>query len=197
VWNFRRPHKVTTAVVPPIFYTSHSFAERRLTWLLPIFVRDDYWAKDRTITGVFPALFVQRRRGEDNDFVQFPLVWHIERGENQGTMAAFLWWDIRRKGNVTQVIPALYARHKSRTRDLNVVGPGLGWWWRTEQPNTVGGVKQSLHWRALFGLLGGGNDGAQRYFSLFGGKIQLRPKPVMQPRKRRGAAVKTEAGVAR
>lgn len=197
VWNFRRPHKVTTAVVPPIFYTSHSFAERRLTWLLPLFVRDNYWAKDRTITGVFPALFVQRRRGQDNDFVQFPLVWHIERGENQGTMAAFLWWDIRRKGKVTQVVPALFTRHKTRTRDLSVVGPGLGWWWRTEQPNTVGGVKQSLHWRALFGLIGGGNDGAQRYFSLFGGKIALRPKPIMQPRRRRGAAVKAEAGVAR
>lgn len=174
LWHFRRPHKVTTAVVPPIFYTSHSYAERRLTWLLPLFARDRNWAKDSAFTGVFPALFFQRRRGADNDFVQFPLVWHFERD-----------------GKVTDVVPALYTHRKAKGRDLHVLGPGLGFWWRTEKPIEAG-TRKGLHWRALFGIIGGGNDGVTRYFSLFGGKIPLKPKPVWEPRRRR-KAVKAEA----
>ncbi|MCY1069507.1 hypothetical protein OV090_32500 [Nannocystis sp. RBIL2] len=198
VWNFRRPHKVTTVVAPPLFYTAHSYAERRMTWLLPLFLRDNNWAKDTSFTSVFPALLFQRRRGQDNDWVQFPLVWHIERGENSGTFGAFMWWDIRRKGRITQVVPALWARHRGRGRDVQVLGPGLGWWWRDEQPirDAQGesiGTKKGLHWRALFGILGGGNDGVQRYFSLFGGRIPLRPKAVWEPRRKRLKAAQPAA----
>jgi len=38
-------------------------------------------------------------------------------------------------------------------------------------------VPNGLHWRALFGILGGGNEDGARYFSLFGGRIKLKPKP--------------------
>jgi hypothetical protein len=89
----------------------HSYAERRLTWLLPLFVRDNNWAEDTTFTMVPPGLVFQRRKGQDSDWVQFPLLWHIERGNNSGTVGAALWWDIRRKGTITQVVPALFARH--------------------------------------------------------------------------------------
>ncbi|HEY0132733.1 MAG TPA: hypothetical protein VGB85_01600, partial [Nannocystis sp.] len=176
-WNFRRPHKVTTAILPPLFYTSHSYAERRLTWTIPFFLRDNNWAKDRTLTIVPPGLVVQRRKGEDNDWVQFPLLWHIERGKNSGTVGAAVWWDIRRKNTITQVIPALLVRHVKKDKELVVVGPGLGWWTRTS------GKVNGLHWRALFGIFGGGNESGQRYMSLFGGKIALKPKPLYESKR--------------
>lgn len=185
VWHFRRPHKVTTAVLPPIFLGIHSYAERRLFWLLPLVVRDDHWAKDKTFTMVPPGLVFQRRNGENNDWVQFPLLWHIERGNNSGTVGAAVWWDIRRKGTTTQVIPALFTRHvRKNGRETSVVGPGLGWWHRQH------GDEPSLHWRALFGAFGGGNEAGQRYFSLFGGKIKLKPKPVWVPRRKPAPAAK-------
>ena len=178
VWNFRRPHKVTTAIGPAIFLSQHSYAERRLHWLLPLYVRDNYWAKDKTFTMVPPGLVFQRRNGENNDWVQFPLLWHIERGKHSGTVGLPLWWDIRRKGTVTQVVPALFARHvRKDNRATNVIGPGLGWWTRQH------GEKPGLHWRALFGAFGGGNEDGVRYMSLFGGKIKLRPKPVWVSRR--------------
>ncbi len=176
-WNFRRPHKVTTAVLPPIFYTSHSYAERRLTWTIPFFLRDNNWAKDRTLTIVPPGLVVQRRNGEDSDWVQFPLLWHIERGKDSGTVGLPLWWDIRRKNTITQVIPALLVRRVKRDREIVVVGPGLGWWTRT-----TGKVK-GLHWRALFGAFGGGNEAGRRYMSLLGGRITLKPKPLWESKR--------------
>ena len=176
-WNFRRPHKVTTVVLPPIFYTAHSYAEKRMTWTIPLFLRSNNWAEDRSATIVPPGLFVQRRKGEDQNWVQFPLLWHIERGENSGTVGAAVWWDIRRKKTITQVVPALMARHVNRKGDATtVVGPGLGWW--TRKSNKV----KALHWRALFGLVGGGNEAGKRYFSLFGGRIGLKAKAVWEPR---------------
>lgn len=177
-WNFRQPHKVTTAIVPPIFYTSHAYAEKRMTWTIPLFLRSNNWAKDSSATIVPPALFVQRRKGEDQSFVQFPLLWHIERGEDAGTVGAAVWWDIRRKKTRTQVVPALFARHVNRKGEATtVIGPGLGWWKR--KSNKV----KALHWRALFGFIGGGNEGGKRYFSLLGGKIKLKPKPVWESKR--------------
>ena len=189
VWNFRRPHKVTTAVGPLIFFSQHSYAERRLHWLLPLYVRDQNWAKDTTFTMVPPGLVFQRRKGKDSDWVQFPLLWHIERGNNSGTVGAALWWDVRRKGTITQVVPALFARHVRKSgRATTVVGPGLGWWTRQH------GEQPALHWRALFGAFGGGNEDGQRYMSLFGGKIKLQPKPVWVSR-RAAAKAKAKAAV--
>jgi hypothetical protein len=177
LWHFRRPHKVATAVLPPIFYSSHAFAERRLTWVAPLFLRDNNWAKDSSLTIVPPALVVQRRRGEDNDWVQFPLLWHIERGDNAGTVGLPVWWDVRRKGARTQVIPGLLVRHVKKDRAVNVLGPGLGWWTRKT------GKQKALHWRALFGAFGGGNENGERYMSLFGGRIKLKPKAVWESRR--------------
>ena len=176
-WHFRRPHKVTTAIIPPIFYSSHAYAERRLTWTIPLFLRDNNWAKDSSTTIVPPALVVQRRNGENSDWVQFPLLWHIERGKNAGTVGLPVWWDVTRKGARTQVIPALLVRHVKRDKALNVIGPGLGWWTRKT------GKQKALHWRALFGLIGGGNEAGKRYFSLLGGRIKLKPKPVWESRR--------------
>jgi len=171
VWQFRQPHRVATAVVPPLFFHSHAYAERRLTWLMPLFVRDDHWAKDSAFTGIGPVLYFQRRRGEDLDFVQFPLLWHIERGDSQGTFGAFAWWDIRtRKGKTFQMVPGAYFRFANRKRDTKVVGPGLGWWTRGRGPN-----EGDLHWRVLFGLFGGGHEKGQRYLSFFGGRIPRGP----------------------
>ncbi|MCA9716212.1 MAG: hypothetical protein KC468_16140, partial [Myxococcales bacterium] len=179
LWHFRRPHKVSTAVIPPLFYHSHTYAQRHVTWVMPLFIRDNKIAKDTVWTAAAAGLYVQRRKGEDLDFVQFPLLWHIERGDSQGTVGALLWWDIRKGENTTQVVPALFTRRKTATRATNVIGPGLGWWWRNGADGSEG-----LHWRALFGLFGGGNEGGQRYVSLVGGRIKIKPKPVRPSRYR-------------
>ena len=42
--------------------------------------------EDKTFTSLFPLLYFQRRNGDELDVVQFPLIWHIERGENEGTL---------------------------------------------------------------------------------------------------------------
>lgn len=187
-WHFRRPHKVATAVVPPLFYFSHTYAERRVHWVLPLYLRDNQMGRDKTWTNIFPALYFQRRNGEDLDVVQFPLVWHIERGKSSGTVAGFLWWDIRAKGTVTQIFPGLFTRRVSRRgEELAVIGPGLGWWRRTN-----GRAGPGLHWRALLGLVGGGNEGGARYFSIFGARIKLRPKPLKPPRIRGKAKAATK-----
>lgn len=171
VWQFRQPHKVATAVVPPLFFHSHAFAERRLTWVAPLFLRDDHWAKDQTWTAIGPALYVQRRRGQDLDFVQFPLVWHIERGDAQGTFGAFAWWDIRtRKGKTFQLVPGAYLRWATPERDTKIIGPGLAWWTKGR------GIDEGdLHWRVLLGAFGGGREDGQRYVSLFGARIRRGP----------------------
>ncbi|MEZ4453654.1 MAG: hypothetical protein R3B09_29635 [Nannocystaceae bacterium] len=188
-WHFRRPHRVATAIVPPIFYTSHAYAERRLTWFLPIFLRDNQMGRDQTWTSIFPALYIQRRNGRDLDAVQFPLLWHIERGDNQGTVAAFVYWDIRVKGTTTQVLPGAFFRRVNRQkRELGVIGPGLGWWIRGGDPKRPG-----FHWRALFGAFGGGNEGGIRYASIFGGKIKLKPKKIWEPRWRARRKARQEA----
>jgi hypothetical protein len=167
VWQFRQPHKVATAIAPPIFFHSHAYAERRVTWLAPLFLRDDHWAKDETFTALGPVLYFQRRKQQDLDFVQFPLVWHIERGDSQGTFGAFAWWDIRtRKGKTFQLVPGAFLRWATPERDTKIVGPGLGWWTRGRGPD-----EGDLHWRVLFGLLGGGRQDGQRYLSFFGARI--------------------------
>jgi len=170
VWQFRQQHKVSTAVVPPIFFYSHAYAQRKLLWVAPFFIRDHQISNDLAWTAV-PVLYTQRRKGEDLDFVQFPLVWHIERGENQGTMGAFVWWDIRVKGKIVQTVPVLYTRVATPELDTRVIGPGLGWWTRGR------GVREGDHgWRILLGLLGAGVENGRRYFALFGRKIDRGPE---------------------
>ncbi len=164
VWQFRQQHKVATAVVPPVFFHSHAYAQRRLTWLLPVFLRDNNWAKDKTWTVLAGGLYTQRRKGENLDFAVFPIVWHIERGQNQGTFGAGAWWDIRVKGRMLQMVPVAFTRWKTKDRDIGVIGPGLGWWTRSADGSERG-------WRALFGAFGAGVDNGRRYISIFGGRI--------------------------
>ncbi|RMG98676.1 MAG: hypothetical protein D6705_05255 [Deltaproteobacteria bacterium] len=167
VWQFRQQHQVTTSVLPPLFFYRHAFAERTLSWLLPIYLRDDHPGKDEAWTTVFPALYVQRRHGEDLDVVQFPLVWHVVRGENHGTFGAFLWWDIAHEGRRFQMVPGFYTRFSGPKGDTRVIGPLLGWWTRGR-----GSSEGDLHWRALFGLFGGGVEDGVRYTAILGAKIR-------------------------
>ncbi len=170
VWQFRQQHKVSTAVVPPIFFYQHSYAERKLSWVLPLYLRDNNVGKDQALTALFPLLYVQRRRGANLDVVQFPLVWHLERGENQGTFGALLWWDIRVKSKVFQMVPAIYTRFKGPTGDTRVVGPLLGWW-----THGVGRTEGDFHWRALLGLFGAGVENGVKYTAILGAKIPRDP----------------------
>lgn len=179
-WQVRQQHKVATAVAPPLFFHSHAFAQRRLTWVMPLFLRDDNWGADQTWTAIGPALYVQRRKGENLDFVQFPLVWHIERGENQGTFGAFAWWDIRRKGKTVQLVPGAFLRVAGPRIDTKVIGPGLGWWTRGR-----GAHEGDFHWRALLGIFGGGVEAGRKYVSLFGGRIDRGPGQAPPERKRK------------
>lgn len=170
VWQSRQQHKVSTAVLPPLFFHSHAWAQRKLTWVFPLVLRDDNFGNDEAWTAVGPALYVQHRKGENLDFVQFPLVWHIERGENRGTFGAFVWWDFTRKGKTIQFVPGLYTRAAGRRLDTHVIGPGLAWWTRGR-----GATEGDFHWRVLLGLFGAGVENGRRYVSIFGGRIDRGP----------------------
>ncbi len=188
LWQFKRPHRVSTAIAPPIFFLRDSYQERRLHWLLPLYLRDNNMAKQEKWTSIFPLLYVAHRNPKHNRAVQFPLLWHFDEGEKRRvTIGGFLWYDVRlpKKQLSTQVVPLLYARRETPTKIGHMVGPGLGTW-RREAP----GQTPALHWRALFWMIGGGNEDGQRYLWLFGGKIKLKPKPLAAKRTR---AVKTKA----
>ena len=191
VWQVRQQHKVATAVLPPLFFHSHAFAQRRLTWIAPLFLRDDNWGKDETWTALGP-LYVQHRKGKNLDFVQFPLVWHIERGDNRGTFGAFAWWDIRRKGKTVQLVPGAYLRLAGPRVDTKVIGPGLGWWTRGR-----GATQGDFHWRAVLGLVGAGVEAGRRYVSIFGGRIDRGPGQAPPERVRKPRAKRTKAGASR
>lgn len=188
VWQFRKQHKITTTVLPPIFFMSDAYAQRRLYWLAPLFLRDNQIANDKTWTAIAPALYVQHRDGEDLDFVQFPLVWHIERGANEGTFGAFVWWDIRVKDKTFQTVPALYTRWATSLKDTKVIGPGLGWWTRGRGPNAG-----EFAWRALFGAFGAGREDGRRYISIFGAKIDRGPANASAQTRRRLRALDRQA----
>ena len=185
VWQVRQQHKISTAVLPPLFFHSHAYAQRKLTWVLPLFLRDDNKGDDQAWTAIGPALYVQRRKGENLDFVQFPLVWHIERGENQGTFGAFVWWDIRARGRTLQMVPGAYMRIAGRRGDTKMIGPGLGWWTRGR-----GATAGDFHWRALLGLFGGGVEAGRKYVSIFGGRIDRGPGRAPPERVRRAKTTK-------
>ena len=179
VWQFRQQHKVSTAVVPPVFFVSHSYAERRLYWVLPLFIRDNQMGKDKAFFTI-PAVYTQYRDGEDLDLVQFPLVWHIERGQNQGTWGAMVWWDIRVKGRTFQMVPALFTRWATENRDTKVIGPGLAWWQKGR-----GEYEGEKSWRILFGLFGGGVANGRKYAAVFGRRIDRGPAPPPKPKTKR------------
>ena len=181
VWQFRRPHKVSTAVLPPLFFIQDSYKQRRLHWLLPLYVRDNNMAKGEAWTSVIPGLYLQHRNQNHNNAVQFPLLWHFDNPKRRVTIGGFLWYDVRlrERGVSTQVLPLIYARRETDAGVGHMVGPGLGTWRREAE-----GQPPALHWRALFWIIGGGNENGQRYLWLFGGKIKLAPKP-LAPRKQR------------
>ena len=190
VWQFRRPHKVSTAVVPPIFFLQEVYKQRRLHWFLPLYVRDNNMGKGETWTSVIPGLYVQHRNQRHNNAVQFPLVWHFENDKRRATVGGFLWYDVRYKqrGIGTQVLPLIYARRSTQERVGHMIGPGLATW-RRELP----GQAPQLHWRALFWIIGGGNEGGERYMWLLGAKIKLKPKPLKPRRVRKRRKQKGEA----
>jgi hypothetical protein len=149
--------------------------------VLPLFIRDNNMGKD-TAFFTIPGLYTQYRKRENLDFVQFPLVWHIERGQNQGTWGAMLWWDIRVKGRTFQMVPALFTRWATDERDTKVIGPGLGWWSKGRGVN-----EGDRAWRILFGLFGGGVQAGRKYAVVFGARINRgaarpRAKPRAKPK---------------
>jgi hypothetical protein len=183
VWQFKHPHKVSTAVLPPLFFIQDSYKERRLHWLLPLYVRDNRMGKGEAWTSVFPALYVQHRSPKHNNAVQFPLVWHFDNDRRRVTIGGFLWYDVRRKlrNESTQVLPLIYARRETEDKVGHMVGPGIATWRREGE-----GQAPALHWRGLFWIIGGGNEAGERYMWLFGARIKLKPKP-LKPRKVRRA----------
>jgi len=167
-WQFRTPVKVTTTVAPPVFFLHQAYKERNLHWLLPLYVRDNRFDKDITWTWVFPGLYGAKRKGENSTAIQFPFLWHFERGQKRTTIGFPLWYDVRRNGNKTQVVPALYAGRHTAEQRTHVIGPYLGSWTRN-QPD----APKAFHWRALFGIAGGGHQGGQRYGQVFWVKFKI------------------------
>jgi len=147
-------------------------------------------AKGEAWTSVMPALYVQHRSLEHNNAVQFPLLWHFDNPKRRVTIGAFVWYDVRRKQRdvATQVLPLIYARRETSEKVGHMVGPGLATWRREAE-----GQPPALHWRAVFWLVGGGNEDGQRYFWLFGAKIKLKPKS-LKPRKIRRARERAPEG---
>ncbi len=168
VWQFRTPAKVTTVVAPPIFGLQHVYKERRLTWLAPLFLDDNNYGNDERWFTAPPVLYVQHKKGARRQVVQFPLVWHFASKDRHTTIGGLLWWDFRRPGRRTQVVPGLYVGRKKGESKLHVIGPALGWWRTTPT---------GRHWSALLGLFGGGYEGEQRYMHIFGAKIPLKGEP--------------------
>ncbi len=195
VWVFRKQHQLSVAVVPPVIFHSYAYKQRRLHWVLPLYLRDNNTGAGEKWTWVFPGLFGAKVKRDRTTAVQFPFVWHFrrDRKQRQTTIGVPMWWDFRRNGNTTQIAPLLFVgRDVAPTvvdgvqrprRTLRVVGPGLGWW------RYVGeGATSDFHWRMLFGLFGGGRQSGQRYVAIFGAKVRAGAAPVREPRRRDGKA---------
>jgi hypothetical protein len=166
-WQFRTPAKVTTVVLPPVFGHQHAYKERRLTWLAPLFVSDNNFGNDERWFSLPPALYVQHRKGERRQVIQFPFVWHFGSRDRHTTVGVPMWWDVRRPGKRTQVVPGLYFSRLKGGKTTKIYGPLLGWSTKTAT---------SRGWSALFGLFGGGNIDGQRYMHIFGAKIRLKKR---------------------
>ncbi len=179
-WQFRTPVKVSTAVVPPIFFRQHVFKARKLSWLLPLYVDDHKMVDDERWTVAFPLLTVDHRDKQARSFVQFPLVWHFKRDASHATTIGLpLYYDIKRKNKRLTMVPFVYARRMSPTLTRHIIGPFLARWDREQE-----GALSSLHWRALIGMVGGGRVGSERYMQLFWLKIRLKPESAAQATRR-------------
>lgn len=179
VWQFRTPAKVTTVVLPPLFGLQHSFAERKLSWLAPIYLRDKNQGKDETWTAVFPLLTLDHKKAERRQFIQFPLVWHFGRKDGHGTVGFPLWWDFENRDRRFQTVPGIWARRVRGEEKTNVIGPFLAHWKKSTDEK---------HWRILLGLFGGGTVKGQRYVQVFG-----RPVKVGKPKAETAVEVTTAA----
>ena len=172
-WQFRNPAKVTTVLFPPVFGHQHAYKERKLTWLAPLFVHDNNFGNDERWFSLPPALYVQHREGDRRQIIQFPLVWHFGSRDRHTTVAGgVMWWDFRRPGTRTQLVPGLYFHRTKGQRKLTMAGPLLAWW--TKSPT-------EKSWRALLGLFGGGTIEGQKYVALFGAKIKVGKKQANGP----------------
>jgi hypothetical protein len=179
-WQFRTPVKVSTAVVPPIFFRQHVFKERKLSWLLPLYLDDNKIERGERWSVAFPLLTVDHRNKQARNFVQFPLVWHFKRDATHSTTVGFpLYYDIKRKNKRLTMVPLLYARRTSPTLKRHIIGPFLARWDREQE-----GALSSLHWRAVVGMFGGGRVGSERYMQLFWLKIRLKPETAAQASRR-------------
>ncbi|MEE9382175.1 MAG: hypothetical protein V3V08_02015 [Nannocystaceae bacterium] len=184
LWQFRKQHQVTTVVAPPVFGHVHAYAERRMTWLLPLFLRDNRMGKAEKWTAIFPALYFQHEQPDRFTAVQFPALWHFRKGEKRTTIGAFVWYDVERHGKRTQVVPALYVRRKTPDVTTTVLGPGLAWWrvhhhdpqGETAHAGARAPATRHFDWNALLGLFGGGRDAEGRFMTLFHARIPLRSR---------------------
>ncbi|TPV92339.1 MAG: hypothetical protein B7733_26350 [Myxococcales bacterium FL481] len=194
-WQFRKQHQVTTVVAPPVFGHIHAYAERRLTWALPLFYRDNRMGDGKATTVVFPALYMQHRTPERTTAVQFPTVWHFRRPGTRTTIGGFVWYDLERHGNRTQVVPAVLVRRSTPEQTTTVIGPGLAWWQRETltDAEAEAGVEPERSWRALLGLFGGGRDETGRYASILGARISIGEQREAAPAGDRPAADPTGA----
>lgn len=179
-WQFRTPVKVSTAIIPPIFFRQHVFKERKLSWLLPLYLDDNKIGSSERWTVAFPLLAFDHRKKEARSFVQFPLVWHFKRDASHSTTLGFpLYLDIKRAKKRVTMVPFLYARRSTPTLKRHIIGPFLARWDREKE-----GALTSLHWRALVGVVGGGRVGSERYMQVFWLKIPLKPESAAQVSRR-------------
>ena len=141
---------------PPVFFIQDSYKQRRIHWLLPLYLRDNNMAKGEAWTSIMPALYVQHRSLEHNNAVQFPILWHFDNPKRRVTIGGFSGTTsaASERGVTTQVLPAIYARRETSEQVGHMIGPGLATWRREAE-----GQPPALHWRALFWIVGGGNEG--------------------------------------
>lgn len=166
-WQFRSQHKVTTVVLPPIFGHHHAYAERKLSWLAPLYVDDHQIGKQKRLTVIPPALYVRRRKPGRKTTVQFPL-----------------WWDFERQEKRTRVIPGLFFRKDDPIQQTTVLGPGLAWWTVEEDLDPNDGIAADRRWRVLLGLFGGGREEGRRFWSILGLHRFIDDKPQPDPQKK-------------
>lgn len=175
-WHFRSQHQVVTLVAPPIFGHQHTYAERKRSWLLPIYWDDHQMGKGSRSSAIFPLLWFRNRNTKGSTAIQFPFWWDFKRGEDRRTRLFLppLWIDVQRsKHHRTRMIPGLWYHRARRRKDTTVLGPGLAWWTHHEDPNPNDQIPANRDWRVLFGIFGGGRKEGRPYFSLVGKSFWL------------------------
>jgi hypothetical protein len=160
----------TTTLGLPLFYDFNSFHDRRLTMLLPLFVR---YRNQVTDTSISVAPFFYRRTGPtDSTTVAFPLVWDFRGGDRRSTLVFPFYAGFRRPNwEGRYIFPNIWystGRGPDGGTSRLLILPF--WESRVKRPG-------DYLWEALLGLFGWERIGRNRYLKILFIPFELSPAP--------------------